>query len=210
LRRLGLAWTDIERIVVTHYHPDHYGAAGWLQQQTGAPVLMHEPEAVTARWVRSGEGFDRALAAFIREHGAPAEAAAAVATMRAGARRRTQPAPRITTFRAGEPLAIGGRTFTPLHTPGHTEGLIVLRHEVDGILLANDMVLAPISPNISAGPAAAGNPLADYLASLERVAALPARLTLTGHRDPIPDLAARCAELTAHHDERLEETLALV
>ncbi|HEX6989965.1 MAG TPA: MBL fold metallo-hydrolase, partial [Bacillota bacterium] len=51
LRRLGITWKDIERIVVTHYHPDHFGAAGWLQQKTGAPVLMHAAEAATARWV---------------------------------------------------------------------------------------------------------------------------------------------------------------
>lgn len=210
LGRLGIAWTDIERIVVTHYHPDHYGAAGWLQQQSGAPVLMHEPEAATARWVWSGSGaFDQALAAFARRHGAPEDAVAAVGAMRAEARRRTLPAPQVTTFQAGDPIAIGNRTFATLCTPGHTDGLVVLWHEGDGILLANDMVLTPISPNISAGPASAPNPLADYLASLERVAALPARLTLTGHRDPIHDLAARCAELAAHHRRRLEETLAL-
>ncbi len=31
---------DVVRIVVTHYHPDHLGAASWLQERSGAPVMM--------------------------------------------------------------------------------------------------------------------------------------------------------------------------
>ena len=35
----GLA-QDVVRIVVTHFHPDHIGAARWLHERTGAPVCM--------------------------------------------------------------------------------------------------------------------------------------------------------------------------
>lgn len=44
LADLGIRTQDINRILVTHYHPDHFGAAGWLQQLTGAPAYMHEVE----------------------------------------------------------------------------------------------------------------------------------------------------------------------
>src|SRR5690554_4894577 len=42
LRQMNIGFADIERIVLTHHHPDHYGMAGWLQQQTGAMVWMSE------------------------------------------------------------------------------------------------------------------------------------------------------------------------
>ena len=35
---------DVSRIVVTHFHPDHLGAAHWLQKLGGAPVYMLESE----------------------------------------------------------------------------------------------------------------------------------------------------------------------
>ncbi len=41
---LDLAPATITTILLTHYHPDHYGMAGWMQQRTGAPVLMTPPE----------------------------------------------------------------------------------------------------------------------------------------------------------------------
>lgn len=40
---------DVERIVVTHFHPDHLGAARWLQGVGGAPVYMLEGEIPHSR-----------------------------------------------------------------------------------------------------------------------------------------------------------------
>ena len=40
---------DVDRIVVTHFHPDHIGAARWLHERTGAPVCMMEREIPFAR-----------------------------------------------------------------------------------------------------------------------------------------------------------------
>lgn len=37
----GIKYSDIEGIYISHYHPDHYGASGHLQELTGAPVYMH-------------------------------------------------------------------------------------------------------------------------------------------------------------------------
>ena len=36
-RRLG-------RLLVTHFHPDHFGLAAWLQEQTGAPLWISQGE----------------------------------------------------------------------------------------------------------------------------------------------------------------------
>ena len=39
----------VTRIVITHFHPDHAGLAGWLAEQTGAPIFMTRTEFFYAR-----------------------------------------------------------------------------------------------------------------------------------------------------------------
>jgi glyoxylase-like metal-dependent hydrolase (beta-lactamase superfamily II) len=41
---LGIQFSDIKQILITHGHIDHVGLAGWLQEQTGAAVFMSETE----------------------------------------------------------------------------------------------------------------------------------------------------------------------
>ena len=50
LDELGIAPKSIRQIILTHAHPDHYGMAGWLAEQSGAPVWD-----VVARHLRSGK-----------------------------------------------------------------------------------------------------------------------------------------------------------
>lgn len=73
-RELGFGPRDVERIVVTHHHPDHVGAAGWLQQLSGAPVFMLDREVpfVDLAWnPANNQGGE--IARMFRAHGMPAE-----------------------------------------------------------------------------------------------------------------------------------------
>src|SRR5919199_846594 len=47
---------DVERIIVTHLHPDHIGPAGGLQERGGAPVGMLRGEIANARRVGDPAG----------------------------------------------------------------------------------------------------------------------------------------------------------
>ena len=70
---------SIERIILTHAHPDHYGMAGWLSAQSGAPVLLApEEQAFAERVWGGGESVYRAAATFFQEHGMPADLVIAV------------------------------------------------------------------------------------------------------------------------------------
>src|SRR5204863_8703205 len=50
----------------------------------------------------------------------------------------------------------------------------------------------------------------DYLASLAKVRDLPVSQVLPGHGEPFADLASRVDEIIAHHDERLQQLLAMI
>ena len=49
LRKLGREPGDVERIILTHYHIDHRGAADELVRVTGAQIYIHRSEAPYAR-----------------------------------------------------------------------------------------------------------------------------------------------------------------
>jgi glyoxylase-like metal-dependent hydrolase (beta-lactamase superfamily II) len=47
---------DVCRILVSHFHPDHLGAARWLQELSGAPVCMLGEEIENSRRLGHGAG----------------------------------------------------------------------------------------------------------------------------------------------------------
>lgn len=190
----------VERIVITHFHPDHVGAAADLAAMTSAPV--HQGADDYYQCVRTwGElRNDERMPDYLRVHGVPesevesfrAEAAAFVRLVRFA--------------RDPEVLGAGDRIdgWEVLHLPGHADGHLALLR--DGILIAGDTLLGSITPNVGLYPDSRPDPLGDYLASLERIIELDPRLALPGHHEPIEDPAGRARELIAHHGERLERT----
>ena len=69
LSRLGFAFSDIGRIILTHTHEDHCGLAAMLQRESGARVYVHEWEHrnITTR------GMTRANRRLLERSGVPAE-----------------------------------------------------------------------------------------------------------------------------------------
>ncbi|MDX6379069.1 MAG: hypothetical protein QOI57_93 [Rubrobacteraceae bacterium] len=191
---------DVSRIVVTHFHPDHLGAAHWLQELGGAPVYMLESEIENSHEIwEDGDpapfiehlvrnGMDRSLAE------------------RAAARMRAELAlpEKMVPLRAGEKMALGAGTVRVVHAPGHADHQIMLHDEERKILFAADHVLLKITPNIGRWPESEPNPLARYLRSIRDMRNLPADLVLPGHGPLFHDLGGRIDELLRHHEERLE------
>ena len=191
---------DVNRIVVTHFHPDHIGAARWLEERTGAPVCMMEREIPFARrlWGSSDVG---TFVGYLIRHGMPqADAGSTAAVVR-----YPLPLPEeMVPIRPGEKLTVGERTVRVIHVPGHADNQIVLHDETRGILFAADHLLLGITPNIGLWPESEPHPLARYLESLGNTRGLGASLVLPGHGPVFHDLNGRIGELISHHEERLE------
>ena len=212
---LGLGPDEIERIVLSHVHPDHFGLAGWLQvwlaeqgRTAPLPVLMSAPEyeVFTDVWEQPEQQLERMTAYFVRG-GMPVAMARDVSEETGRTGQRTWPHPaHIGVIYPGAELDLGWRRFRVLQGSGHSPGLLMLHDEASGVLLCSDHMLIKITPHIGFWPGMADEPLTGYLASLRQLQSLPVSVAYPGHRDPIPDWSGRLGELLAHHAARLEAT----
>src|SRR5215218_3557311 len=196
---------DVERIVVTHLHPDHIGFARWLEERSGAPVWMLEGEIENARRVwdpaRGTEDFVRYL---IRNGMDARTAEPTAATTKLGVRLPE----RLIPLRPGDSIELGGGEARVVHTPGHSDFHFVLHDERRRLLFAGDHLLLKITPNIGLWTYTVPRPLRRYLDSLQGLRGFGVDLVFPGHGPLFHDLDGRIDELLAHHEERLSVVLA--
>lgn len=213
LAALAIRPGDVEQIVVSHIHPDHYGMAGWLQERLGAPTaptaappVYLSPRSVdqVAEVWAAHPAQDQAQAAFFLHCGLSAQTAQAAVAAMGPMRQAVQPPPtQVRTLAPGSRVRLGDRPFQVIHAPGHSDGQIIFYDPQDRIMLCADQVLMRISPNISIWPGTDPNPLGRYLASLAELAQLEVRLALPGHGSLIHDWTGRMGEIAHHHGQRL-------
>lgn len=201
------------RLIATHYHPDHFGLAGWLVETWGLSFHMTESEWLLGALLRRLDeaAFVQAQRKFMERHGLDAARIEEVSAH--GQEYKTwvaEPPPHCRRLRHGRELQIGGREWRVIVTEGHTSEQACLYCAELGVLIAGDQVLPQITPNVSVWWFKDGSaPLAEYLDSLERLAPLPPdTLVLPSHRRPFRGLHVRLGELRAHHEDRLDALAA--
>ena len=203
----------VTRVIVTHYHPDHIGLAGWLTERWQAPLWITEKEWLSARVMsREAEDFAPLRRNFAHRAGLD-ETASALFGEREKSYRRGVPSVPASFQRLadGVTIEIGGREWRLIVGEGHAPELACLYCAEIGVLIAGDQVLPKISPNISVqAHEPDGNPLARYLHSLRKLreALPPQTLVLPSHNLPFVGLHARIDSLAAHHRARCDEVLA--
>jgi glyoxylase-like metal-dependent hydrolase (beta-lactamase superfamily II) len=192
----------VRQIVVTHFHPDHVGAAADLVELTGATVSQGRLDYEQCRLVWGGSDWAEVLVGWFRRHGVPDHVMRELIEQGALWRPFIHYQPDPSLLDPGDHVD-GWRAVA---APGHADGQLMLVR--DGVLVAADHILDPISPTVGLWPRSSVDPLGDYLAALEATIALDARIALPGHGEPIPDPGARARALIAHHAERLAATAA--
>ncbi|WP_161880424.1 MBL fold metallo-hydrolase [Deinococcus alpinitundrae] len=207
LSELGLHWPDIERVIVTHIHPDHYGLAGLIEERSGASVQLLE-QSIQQEWLWSD--WNTHLPAqhrFFAEHGAPPEFGVGEAQTAEWVR----PAVRLMPLLEGQSVPLSGAEWQVLWLPGHADGHLGLWQPETQTLIAGDAILPRITPNIGLYVDGRPDPLGDYFATLEKLQALNPVRAVVGHHGPVMEgVAARARDISEHHLERLDELLAAV
>ena len=209
----AMAGGPVLRVFATHCHPDHVGLSGWLCERFGAPF-----------WTTAGEfGFARMMAAALPGVDGPSAIPhferhgltdpSMLEQMRS--RRNYYPSlvPGVpeayTRLQDGQTIRIGGVRWRVLTGFGHSPEHASLYSDELNVLIAGDMVLPRISTNVSVfAVEPEGNPLQQYLDSLDKFAGLPAdTLVLPSHGRPFRGLHTRIGQLRQHHVARLAEVL---
>jgi glyoxylase-like metal-dependent hydrolase (beta-lactamase superfamily II) len=208
-----LAERPLTRIIATHFHPDHVGAAGFLLKRFDVPLYMSATEYLLCLNLHLDPGALEAehYRRFYLEHGLDAETTQRVVT---GGhyylRLLSGLSPTYHRVVAGDVLRIGGREFDVLTGGGHSPEQIMLVCRADKLFLSADQVLAKISPNISVQAVdPEGDPLGQYVRSLHALNSGVDRevLVLPGHDLPFYGLQTRIEGLIAHHESRCDRIL---
>ncbi|WP_353809616.1 MBL fold metallo-hydrolase [Agromyces sp. SYSU T00194] len=201
LASMGAGLADVRTITATHLHTDHLGGAGDLRDATGARIVLHREEDRAVREM-AGRRPAHAASRAIDRWGVPA---ARRPELDLHADERVDRPQADATVDDGDLLPIPGRTVRVVHTPGHTTGHVCLRDEDAGVLFTGDLLLPTIHPGVGLGAHGAANPLAEYLASLDRITAFDDDEAAPGHEYRFRGVAARCASTAAHHLRRSRE-----
>jgi glyoxylase-like metal-dependent hydrolase (beta-lactamase superfamily II) len=208
LAELEVDWREIRQILLTHMHPDHMGMAARLLELTGAELAMHEAEARHLRQVTAGDRKLPWLAQAYLQSGVPLALELKMEEHFYSIRKNFHDLAPARMLTGGEQLETALGPIEVIWTSGHSPGHICLYSRERKLLFSGDQILEKITPHIAWHPGR--DMLAEFLESLDRLAALEVDLILPSHGDPFSGHRAWIAATVQHHRERCDEILNLV
>lgn len=201
-----------EHLLVTHFHPDHMGLAGWFSEKVAGELLGSEIEigtAITLYGIET-EAYETLYGEWYSSNGLPQSTCDAVRSNGNTYKSKVCPIPAKARWRLladGQCVNLAGRDYRVIVGCGHAPDMIMLYREDDHVLIAADQVLPRITPNVSVMPKLDdNNPLQSFLHTLTKLEALPDdTLVLPSHGKPFRGLKQRIEYLRRHHELRLDE-----
>jgi glyoxylase-like metal-dependent hydrolase (beta-lactamase superfamily II) len=210
----GFRVEDLERIVITHQHLDHWGLAQLLSERSGAEVwALAGFDSWLSAWPRSQWTDDHFADELVIRHGI---LAAGHRPSHRDEHNFAAPVARVRPMRQGAKLESAGRSLRVLHRPGHSRSDTVLYDERRRMLFGGDHLLpwrsVPIlSPPLDGAPERQRpRALLEYRASLQLTADLPLDLILPGHGEPISSPRDVIAARLLRYDQMTERVRAEV
>ncbi|HWL43949.1 MAG TPA: MBL fold metallo-hydrolase [Ilumatobacter sp.] len=225
LGRAGYGVGDVHTVVVTHSHPDHFGGASRLREESGADIVTHESfqtlfaealvddsEDSAALVVNSFDEQLEAIERYLKEptpwggrrFSDPDAFLERIRTEHAQPGQLLEPLLPTQPLRDGQTIRLARREWVAIHTPGHTSDHLCLYDPEFGVVFTGDHVLPSITPHIG-GITPFGDALALFFGSLTRLAGMAdVSVALPAHGHPFADLRGRAEHIIEHHEERLD------
>lgn len=201
----------VERVLVTHLHPDHIGMSGWLTRHWDVDLWMSRTDFYLCKTLASdlpGDVPDGAIrfyerAGFTEEQLQHYKSrfgrfGSAIYPLPAGYRR----------LRDGERPGFAGSEWEVVVGRGHAPEHVCLYNRDKKLFISGDQVLPKISSNVSVFPSEPmNNPLEEWLESChglqERVP--DDVLVLPSHGRPFRNMHKRLQQLIEGHEQGLEK-----
>lgn len=199
----------VEDIVITHFHPDHFGLAGMMAEKADVTIRMTNGEFAMVQSLMDGDELRRLYTPYYTEAGLTGALHEKMIEKRLFYKKIVSTPPKsIQPLELDTSIFLGAGNWRVLGGGGHSPEHACLYNAKDRTFIAGDIVLPQITPNISFFP---GNgpdhdPLADYFATLENVRQqVPDNVhVLPSHGEPFSGgLHQRIDEIKAHHEKRL-------
>ena len=199
----------LQRVVVTHMHPDHVGLAGWFTRRFGVPLWMSRLEYLHCRVLAGDTGKQPPEDAlrFYRAAGWNPQQIDAYRERFGRFGRYIHEMPdsyrRLTD---GDRIRMAGSSWEVVGGNGHSPEHSSLYCAERKLLISGDQVLPRISSNVSVQPTEPGaNPMADWMGSLAKMRIrVPADvLVLPSHNDCFHGLHTRLEQLRSGQEDAL-------
>ena len=198
----GMGLEDVRLLVCTHAHPDHFGQAAAIVDAVGCELWMHPAHAHATEALAHPETALAGRLEVLRGSGVPESTVAEFEASRRG----DPPTADVVLPDRG---LVGGMTvetdlggFEVHEAPGHAPSHVVLHQADQRLLISGDHLLGRISLFYDVGYTP--DPVAEFLASLDRVESLDPRLCLAGHARPFFDVQAHVNGTRARVGEHLD------
>jgi len=200
----------VNRIIVTHLHPDHSGLAGWMKNRFDAPLLMTRGEYFLCRLMAADTGHEAPTEGltFYRKAGLTAEQIEIYKARFGGFGKAISPMPQCyDRLQDSDVLTINGHEWQIIVGSGHSPEHACLYCPALKICLSGDQILPNISSNVSVWPTEPeANPLEDWIRSCHKLQAILPEDTLIGpaHGIPFRGVHKRLEKLISHHEKALD------
>ncbi len=214
LKKNGVLFKDIRRIVLTHAHEDHCGLAKQVRDEAkNAEIFVHGWE--------TGHLFGR----LAREEHQKLMTRAGVPPVVFQKIQNIYEEVSLLTDALAESefselydemeLDFTSGTLKVLHTPGHTPGSCSFLREANRTLIAGDSVLKRITPNPIISPDPIDKEkrfksLAEYLVSLAKIRSYSPTIVHGGHGEPIYDFEEIFHRYIRSIDERQKNVIKII
>ena len=171
IRHLGRSPLELERVIVTHSHPDHTGPLKRLSHLTGAIIMAHRADT---RYL------EKTKSTWLHYPAQPPAFGWNIPFLHR--------IPAHEFIEDGQLLPVLGG-LRVLHTPGHTPGSVCLYQAEQKLLFTGDTLLADGYCFRRPVPFP-GTSFRDYRSSLDRLVQLPFETACVGHGKPLHQTGA--------------------
>jgi len=210
LTQIGFGLEDINLLVCTHAHSDHYGLAGPIVDAAGCELWMHPAWEHARRMAEDPDGALHRRVEVARQSGVPKAALERYEEGRKGG--PTGIARSVVPDRdlvPGVEVKTDRGTWDVYETPGHAPSHVCLHEPQSGLLISGDHLLGRISLFFDYGHTP--DPVGEFLESLDTIDALEhTTLCFAGHGRPFRDIPTKIEGNRSELDEHLGRILSAV